>query len=68
MRIVSGGVQHETNTFSTTPTTLADFVRDSNCGPDLSGGETIGLIYVFLSGTPYHLPKDAALLLSSFVR
>lgn len=34
--------------------------------PMVSGGETIGLIYVFLSGTPYHLPKDAALLLGSF--
>ena len=34
--------------------------------PMVSGGETIGFIYVFLSGTPYHLPKDAALLLSSF--
>ena len=41
MRIASGGVQHETNTFATTPTTLADFVRDSNCGPELSGGEVI---------------------------
>lgn len=34
--------------------------------PMVSGGETIGLIYVFLSGTPYHLPNDAASLLSSF--
>lgn len=41
MRIVSGGVQHETNTFSKTPTTLADFVRDSNCGETLEGGDTI---------------------------
>jgi microcystin degradation protein MlrC len=41
MRIVSGGVQHETNTFSKTLTTLADFVRDSNCGELLAGGETI---------------------------
>jgi microcystin degradation protein MlrC len=41
MRIVSGGVQHETNTFSKTPTTLADFVRDSNCDESLAGGETI---------------------------
>ncbi|MDA1163610.1 MAG: M81 family metallopeptidase [Planctomycetota bacterium] len=41
MRIVSGGVQHETNTFSKIPTTLADFVRDSNCGETLAGGETI---------------------------
>ncbi|MBP87432.1 MAG: MlrC domain protein [Planctomycetaceae bacterium] len=41
MRIASGGVQHETNTFSQTPTTLADFVRDSECGPELSGGNVI---------------------------
>ena len=41
MRIASGGVQHETNTFSRTPTTLADFVRDSNCGERLAGGDTI---------------------------
>ena len=41
MRIASGGVQHETNTFSRIPTTLADFVRDSNCGEALAGGDTI---------------------------
>jgi microcystin degradation protein MlrC len=41
MRLASGGVQHETNTFASTPTTLEDFVRDSNCGPDLAGGEMI---------------------------
>lgn len=41
MRIISGGVQHETNTFSKTPTTLADFIRDSNCGENLDGGEVI---------------------------
>ncbi len=34
--------------------------------PMVSGGETIGLIYVFLSGTPYHLPNDAVSLLRSF--
>ena len=34
--------------------------------PMVSRGETIGLIYVFLSGTPYHLPGDAASLLGSF--
>ena len=33
MRLASGGVQHETNTFSTTPTTLADFIRYSQLGP-----------------------------------
>lgn len=41
MRIASGGVQHETNTFASTPTTLADFVRDSECGPELAGYDVI---------------------------
>ena len=41
MKIASGGVQHETNTFSDTPTTLAEFIQDSNCGPELAGGQTI---------------------------
>lgn len=52
---------------------LQTIARRSNLGftqmvrlPMVSGGETIGLIYVFLSGTPYHLPKDAASLLGSF--
>ena len=33
MRLASRGVQHETNTFSTTPTTLTDFIRYSQLGP-----------------------------------
>ncbi|HUG91776.1 MAG TPA: M81 family metallopeptidase [Planctomycetaceae bacterium] len=41
MRIVSGGIQHETNTFASVPTTLADFERDSALGPDFAGGEAI---------------------------
>lgn len=41
MRIASGGVQHETNTFATVPTTLADFVRDSGCGPDFFSGDAL---------------------------
>ncbi len=41
MRIASGGVQHETNTFAVTRTRLADFVRDSQCGPELAGNEVI---------------------------
>lgn len=45
MRIASGGVQHETNTFATVPTTLADFARDSSCGPEFLGGETLFRIY-----------------------
>ena len=34
MRIVSGGIQHETNTFAVTPTTVDDFERDSHFGAD----------------------------------
>jgi microcystin degradation protein MlrC len=45
MRIASGGVQHETNTFSTTPTTLADFQEQSHCGPEFAGGETLVRLY-----------------------
>jgi PAS domain-containing protein len=52
---------------------LQTIARRSNLGftqmvrlPMISGGETIGLIYVFLSGTPYHLPNEAASLLRSF--
>ncbi len=41
MRIASGGIQHETNTFTNMPTRLADFVRDSNCGPEIAGGQTV---------------------------
>ena len=41
MRLAIGGVQHETNTFSTTPTTLADFIRYSQLGPRLEGGNAI---------------------------
>ena len=35
MRILSGGLQHETNTFAITPTTIADFQRDSHFGDEL---------------------------------
>jgi microcystin degradation protein MlrC len=45
MRVASGGVQHETNTFATVPTTLADFARDSGCGPELLGGESLDRVY-----------------------
>ena len=41
MRIVSGGIQHETNTFAVTSTTVADFERDSHFGADFGGGEQI---------------------------
>jgi len=45
MRIVSGGIQHETNTFATVPTILADFRRDSDCGDELEGGEHLRAMY-----------------------
>ncbi len=45
MKIASGGVQHETNTFSDVPTTLEDFVRDGGCGPDFAGGQTVVDLY-----------------------
>jgi len=41
MRIISAGIQHETNTFSDTPTTTMDFVRDSHLGEDFNGGAAI---------------------------
>lgn len=41
MRIACGGIQHETNTFVKTPTVWADFARDSNCGPEIAGGEIV---------------------------
>ena len=41
MRIVSGGIQHETNTFSVIPTTVAEFVRDSHFGDDLGDTQQI---------------------------
>ena len=45
MRIVSGGIQHETNTFASVPTTLSDFQRDSDCGDDLLGGDRLRELY-----------------------
>ena len=41
MRILSAGIQHETNTFATTPTSTADFARDSHLGEEFAGGEAI---------------------------
>lgn len=41
MRILSAGIQHETNTFATSLTTTADFVRDSHLGNELTGGDAI---------------------------
>ena len=41
MRILSAGIQHETNTFSTSLTTTADFVRDSHLGNEFTGGDAI---------------------------
>ncbi len=48
MRILSGGIQHETNTFASVPTTLSDFQRDSDCGDELLGGDRLRELY---SGT-----------------
>lgn len=45
MRVVCGGVQHETNTFATVPTKLADFVRDSGCGEAFEGGQHLFNLY-----------------------
>ena len=33
MRLASGGISHETNSFASQPTTLADFIRDSGGDP-----------------------------------
>ena len=41
MRIISGGIQHETNTFAEGTTTLAEFIRDSHCGDQLAGHDTV---------------------------
>lgn len=46
MKIVSGGIQHETNTFARVPTTLADFQRDSDCGDDFQGGDLLRKMYL----------------------
>jgi len=41
MRILSGGLQHETNTFAVTPTTVLDFQRDSHFGDELGDASQI---------------------------
>ena len=41
MRIISAGIQHETNTFAKGLTTTRDFIRDSHLGNDLAGGQAI---------------------------
>ena len=45
MRIACGGIQHETNTFSHVPTTVADFARDSAAGDDFAFGNAIASLY-----------------------
>lgn len=45
MRILSAGIQHETNTFAITPTSLADFQRDSGCSDDFQGGQFLKDLY-----------------------
>lgn len=41
MKVISAGIQHETNTFAENSTTLRDFIRDSHLGEELSGGNLI---------------------------
>ncbi len=41
MKILSAGIQHETNTFAQNPTTLQDFIRDSHLDEQLTGGDLI---------------------------
>ena len=41
MRIISGGLQHETNTFAVSKTSIDDFVRDSHFGADYGTSEDI---------------------------
>lgn len=45
MKIISAGIQHETNTFAITPTSLADFQRDSGCGDDFKCGQFLKDLY-----------------------
>ncbi|MCA9070426.1 MAG: M81 family metallopeptidase, partial [Planctomycetaceae bacterium] len=48
MKVISAGIQHETNTFAEAPTTVQDFIRDSHLGEELSGGD---LIFERFTGT-----------------
>jgi len=41
MRIASGGIHHESNTYSAISTTLDDFIKYSNCGPTITGKEIL---------------------------
>ncbi len=41
MRILTAGIQHETNTFVQSLTRLPDFARDSQCELDFPGGDAI---------------------------
>lgn len=41
MRIISGGLQHETNTFAVSKTSIDDFVRDSHFGADYGTSDDI---------------------------
>ena len=45
MLVAIAGIQHETNTFSDQPTTLADFQRDSACGPEFQAGDFLQAMY-----------------------
>ena len=37
MKVISAGIQHESNTFCNDTTPIDDWIRDSECGDDLSG-------------------------------
>ena len=41
MKVISAGIQHETNTFAKNQTTVGDFIRDSHLGEELLGGDVI---------------------------
>ena len=41
MKIISGGIQHETNTFAKGSTTAQDFIRDTHLGEELPAGAAI---------------------------
>lgn len=48
MKVISAGIQHETNTFAEGQTTVRDFIRDSHLGEELAGGD---LIFERFAGT-----------------
>ena len=41
MKVISAGIQHESNTFCNDTTPIDDWIRDSECGDDLSGFDVV---------------------------